>query len=207
MLPWLAAVLLVLNLALFLWGRQHEVPIEPQLPPLAEAPQQIQLLGAEPTHAAPPRPAADTAKPPAPATDAPTQPGTSTPPDSTPTAQPEAVAPLSEERNAGPDEGAPADVPALIEPNEDLAPNEPAPEPPTALVSDPDPARASSQGPEAQGSKPAGETEPDLEAALPAAAAATAAAAAPKTAKKRRPKRRARKPTPAEPVELPPSFQ
>ena len=38
------AVLIALNLALFWWGRQHEVPIEPQLPPLAEAPQQIQLL-------------------------------------------------------------------------------------------------------------------------------------------------------------------
>ncbi len=45
MLPWLFAVLLALNLALFWWGRQHEIPIEPQLPPLPAAPYPIELLG------------------------------------------------------------------------------------------------------------------------------------------------------------------
>ena len=208
MLPWLVAVLLALNLALFWWGRQHEVPIEPQLPPLAEAPQQIQLVGEGPGLAAPPRPAADTAKPPDPPTDALAQPDESAPPpDSTPMAQPGQAATLSEERNAGPDEGAPADVPALIEPIDPLVPSKPASEPPTASVPDPDSARASPQGTEAQGSEPAGETGPGLETALPAAAAATAAAVAPKAAKKRKAKRRARKPTPPEPVELPPTFQ
>jgi len=47
MLPWLFGVLLVLNLALFWWGRQHEIPIEPELPPVAEAPYQIRLLDQE----------------------------------------------------------------------------------------------------------------------------------------------------------------
>ncbi len=53
MLPWLFGVLLVLNLALFWWGRQHQIPIEPELPPVAEAPYQIRLLDQEGRHRQP----------------------------------------------------------------------------------------------------------------------------------------------------------
>jgi hypothetical protein len=194
MLPWLVAVLIALNLALFWWGRQHEVPIEPQLPPLAAAPQQIQLLDEGSGLAAPPRPAADTAEPPAPVTDTLAQPNESVPPDSTPMAQAEQAATLSEDRNTGPDEGAPADFPPAIEPIESLAPDEPAPEPPSADVPAPAPAKDPAGG-------------PGVEAALPAAAAATATASAPKVVKKRKAKRRTRKPPPAAPVEVPLEFQ
>ena len=44
MLPWLIAVLLVLNLGLFWWGQHHEVPIDPELPPLPAAAYSIELL-------------------------------------------------------------------------------------------------------------------------------------------------------------------
>jgi|APFre7841882724_1041349.scaffolds.fasta_scaffold35295_1 hypothetical protein len=44
MLPWLIAVLLVLNLGLFWWGRYHQVPIDPELPPLPAAAYTIELL-------------------------------------------------------------------------------------------------------------------------------------------------------------------
>lgn len=44
MLPWLIAVLLVLNLCLFWWGQRHEVPIDPTLPPLPAAAYRIELL-------------------------------------------------------------------------------------------------------------------------------------------------------------------
>ncbi len=44
MLPWLIAVLLVLNLCLFWWGQRHEVPIDPKLPPLPAAAYSIELL-------------------------------------------------------------------------------------------------------------------------------------------------------------------
>jgi hypothetical protein len=195
MLPWLFAILLALNLALLWWGRQHEVPIEPQLPPLAEAPQQIQLLGTELEQTAPP--AAGTAEPPAPVTDAFAQPDTNAPPDSMPLAQPEQAAPRSEDRNTPPEDGAAAGAPPAIEPLGFSAPNEPAPESPSASVPKPDPAEVPT--PETE---PAGGADPGLEAALPAAAAA-----APKAVKKRKAKRRARKPPLAEPVELPPTFQ
>ena len=64
MLPWLIAVLLVLNLGLFWWGQHHEVPIDPKLPPLPAAAYSIELLdraGAGDAEGAPaPPPAADT---------------------------------------------------------------------------------------------------------------------------------------------------
>jgi hypothetical protein len=43
-LPWLVAVLLVLNLGLFGWGQRHEVPNDPKLPPLPAAAYPIKPL-------------------------------------------------------------------------------------------------------------------------------------------------------------------
>ncbi len=46
MLRWVVAPLLILNLALFLWGWSQDSPLDPPLPPLAQAPGEI-LLGSE----------------------------------------------------------------------------------------------------------------------------------------------------------------
>ena len=63
MLPWLIAVLLVLNLGLFWWGQYHQVPIDPELPPLPAAAYSIELLDRageeEAQTASAPSPAAD----------------------------------------------------------------------------------------------------------------------------------------------------
>jgi hypothetical protein len=192
MLPWLFAVLLALNLALFWWGRQHEVPIEPQLPPLPEAPHQIQILG---SGSGPDlSPAAGPTEPPAPwpgmipATDesAPPEPVAQTEPGQAGTGSGDAVAAL--------DEGAPPDAPPLVKLLEPPTPEKMVAEPPRVYFPDPDPTE--DQGP---GTAPGDGAEPGLEAALPAAAA-------PEAVKKRKAKRRASTPPPAAPVELPLEF-
>jgi hypothetical protein len=44
MLRWLALLLLVLNLGLFLWGWTRDRPVDQPLPPLAESPGEIRLV-------------------------------------------------------------------------------------------------------------------------------------------------------------------
>jgi hypothetical protein len=218
MLPWLFAVLLALNLAMFWWGRQHEVPIEPQLPPLADAPQQIRLLARSdavpnapgippvqnanvPDPDAPPPAtpatanpvAADAAtgtEPPAPAVEALTEPGDVTPPEFSVTSRPEQAVPLPENEANAPDEGAPPDPPRVIE-----QADQPALEPHRLYVPNAD--------------APPGPTPADgtgFEVTAPAAAAA-ATAAAPKPTKKRKPRKRAPTPPPVDAVELPLEFE
>jgi hypothetical protein len=46
MLRALVALLLILNLVVFLWGWSQDAPLDPPLPPLAQAPGEI-LLGSE----------------------------------------------------------------------------------------------------------------------------------------------------------------
>lgn len=43
MLPWIFAVLVLLNLGLFLWGHQREMAREPAPTPVPEAPYEIRL--------------------------------------------------------------------------------------------------------------------------------------------------------------------
>jgi hypothetical protein len=200
MLPWLFAVLLAVNVTLFWWGRQHEVPIEPQLPPLAEAPHPIHLLAKGPGSDALLAPARDTAEPPVPPAEILAQPDEIVPPDAVPAPQPEQALPRIEAGTSVPDGGTPSPAPAVADRPESLAPDEPVPEPPSGSVSDPNPSAV--QGPE---TAPDSRTAPDIETAVPAAAATAAAAAT--EGKKRKAKRRSRKPPPAEPVEQPPGFQ
>jgi hypothetical protein len=201
MLPWLFAVLLALNLALVWWGQHHEVPIEPQLRPIAEAPLQIELLGTGPALAAAPSPARVPAEAPAPVAHDRAQPVNSAPLDSAVT-QPELVPPAPDQGAPAPDGDVPPELSPVIEPLSDMTPNEPGPESTEVDLPDPVPLDEPSPLP------PTGaEAAPGLDTAVPAAAAATAAVARPKAVKKRKNKPRARKPPPAEPVELPLPFQ
>ncbi|MGA7981055.1 MAG: hypothetical protein WCA32_12640 [Chromatiaceae bacterium] len=67
MLPWLFALLVVLNGAMFLWGYQREKSQEPELPPVPKGQYQIVLMSEvqhkEPTAQAPAHEARDAAEP------------------------------------------------------------------------------------------------------------------------------------------------
>jgi hypothetical protein len=122
MLPALFSVLLALNLALFWWGRQHEIPIEPPLPPLLEAPHEIQLLSGGPSADRPPAPESESLAGPA---DAIAPPGEASPPATPETVEAEPItaegAPtLDEDDTEAPDEGAPPDAQPM--PEEPAAP-------------------------------------------------------------------------------------
>jgi len=199
MVPWLLAILLALNLALFWWGWQHEVPIEPQIPPLPEALHQIQLLGTGPGPEAATTVQSAESHTPGPGQGA--TPGTSSPSASVAETMDGQTGPDGDDGVAAPDEGAAPDTPPLVKLLEPPTPDELAAEPPRVYFPDPDPTddRAAGSG----ASEGAGH---GIESALSATAAAAAAAAAPKAIKKRKPRRRASKPTPDTPVELPLEF-
>jgi hypothetical protein len=127
MLPWLFGVLLVLNLALFWLGQQYEVPIEPPLPPVPEAPYKIQLLSKGLGPGVPPASAAATAE--APAVDSPPRPGADPATDPVATGQSGQPGLRVEGDDVAPDEGASPDPSSTAEPIEPFAPSEASPEP------------------------------------------------------------------------------
>jgi ribonuclease E len=218
MLPWLVVVLLVLNLTLFWWGRQHEIPIEPELPPIAEAPYQIRLLGEEsaPDETATAEqpaetqvPGADTLTAPAAGVQEQAQEPSAT--DELQGAAAQGEAPSSDSERPAPDEGALPEPAPFIEhlgpPTEDTS----ATSRPPVYFPDPDPSEIPAPPAEPQeNTSPAPDAAPteSAETGLPAAAAAAAASAAtgdqPKPATKRKKKRHKRRHEPTPPVEVTP---
>lgn len=229
MLPWLFAVLLALNLALFWWGRQHEVPIEPQLPPLPEAPHQIELLGMPgAVSASLPTPTSRDASP-SPETNVPgiasvlagKGPGPDrAPPAAADNAEPPAPAaapvapagvavpePLAQDQQG---QAAPPGEDAVSAPDEGAPPHpppvveQPGPPAPDEWVAAPPRVYVPDPGPSEKaepGPAASDGAGPNPDLALPAAPAApaTTAAVAPKAAKPRKAKKPTRKPLSVEP--------
>jgi hypothetical protein len=193
MLPALFAVLLALNLALFWWGRQHEVPIEPPLPPLPEAALEIRLLSSGPSAdgllAPEPESLARPAEPAAPLDEA-SPPATPDTVEAEPMAA-EGAPPLVEDDTEAPDEGAPPDV-------------QPMPEPPAPPASD---AATESERTSLPHPGPIESQPTATQSSQPQSGRLTEATEQSKATKKHKSKRDLRKPTSVDAVEPLPKIQ